>query len=87
MQSKTIFCSSVRACNPIPKPVLLHIRKAHGDVLAILKAQKFKFGGIAHAFSGGVEEAKGLIKLGFKIGVTGQITNPNAKNFIRLCRL
>jgi hypothetical protein len=50
-----------------------------GDVLAILKAQKFKFGGIAHAFSGGVEEAKGLIKLGFKIGVTGQITNPNAK--------
>lgn len=59
--------------------MLLHIRKAHGDVLAILKAQKFKFGGIAHAFSGGVEEAKGLIKLGFKIGVTGQITNPNAK--------
>uniref|UniRef100_UPI00208DF72F TatD family hydrolase n=1 Tax=Acinetobacter nosocomialis TaxID=106654 RepID=UPI00208DF72F len=42
-----------------------------------LKAHKFKLGGIAHAFSGGVEEAKGLIKLGFKIGVTGQVTNPN----------
>lgn len=61
------------------KPVLLHIRKAHAETLAILKAQKFKFGGIAHAFSGGVEEAKALVKLGFKIGVTGQITNPNAK--------
>ena len=61
------------------KPVLLHIRKAHAESLAILKAQKFKFGGIAHAFSGGVEEAKALIKLGFKIGITGQITNPNAK--------
>ena len=36
-------------------------------------------GGIAHAFSGGMEEAKAFIKLGFKIGVTGQITNPNAK--------
>ena len=36
-------------------------------------------GGIAHAFSGGVEEAKALIKMGFKIGITGQITNPQAK--------
>ncbi|MCH7309315.1 TatD family hydrolase [Acinetobacter sp. NIPH 1852] len=61
------------------KPVLLHIRKAHAETLAILKAKKFKLGGIAHAFSGGVEEAKALVKLGFKIGVTGQITNPNAK--------
>lgn len=61
------------------KPVLLHVRKAHAETLAILKAQKFKWGGIAHAFSGGVEEAKALVKLGFKIGITGQITNPNAK--------
>lgn len=61
------------------KPVLLHIRKAHAETLAILKAKKFKLGGIAHAFSGGVEEAKALVKLGFKIGVTGQITNLNAK--------
>ncbi|MDH0031545.1 MULTISPECIES: TatD family hydrolase [unclassified Acinetobacter] len=61
------------------KPVLLHIRKAHAETFAILKAQKFKLGGIAHAFSGGIEEAKALIKMGFKIGVTGQITNPNAK--------
>ena len=61
------------------KPVLLHIRKAHAETLAILKAHKFKLGGIVHAFSGGVEEAKALVKFGFKIGVTGQITNPNAK--------
>ena len=47
--------------------------------MALLKQQHFKQGGIAHAFSGGVEEAKALVKLGFKIGVTGQITNPNAK--------
>jgi Mg-dependent DNase len=45
----------------------------------MLKKHQFKLGGIAHAFSGGVEEAKAFTKLGFKIGVTGQITNPNAK--------
>lgn len=61
------------------KPILLHIRKSHAEALQMLKQQKFEFGGIAHAFSGGAEEAKAFVKLGFKIGVTGQITNPNAK--------
>ncbi|OTG57909.1 hydrolase [Acinetobacter sp. ANC 4204] len=73
------FIEQLALATQYQKPVLLHIRKAHAETIAILKAQKFKLGGIAHAFSGGVEEAKALIKLGFKIGVTGQITNPNAK--------
>lgn len=63
-------------------PVMLHIRKAHAEALAILKAHSYdahKLGGIAHSFSGGVQEAKAFVKLGFKLGVTGQITNPNAK--------
>ena len=62
--------------------VMLHIRKAHAEALAILKAHDYdahKLGGIAHSFSGGVQEAKAFVKLGFKLGVTGQITNPNAK--------
>lgn len=66
------------------KPVLLHIRKAHADVLKILKQHQFKQGGIAHAFSGGVEEAKALIGLGFKIGITGQVSQPNAKKLHRV---
>ncbi len=73
------FNAQLELATHYQKPVLLHIRKAHAEALAILKAQKFKLGGIAHAFSGGVEEAKALVKLGFKIGVTGQITSPNAK--------
>lgn len=63
-------------------PVMLHIRKAHAQALALLKAHDYdahKLGGIAHSFSGGVQEAKAFVKLGFKLGVTGQITNPNAK--------
>ncbi len=63
-------------------PVMLHIRKAHAEALALLKAHNYdahKLGGIAHSFSGGVQEAKAFVKLGFKLGVTGQITNPNAK--------
>lgn len=63
-------------------PILLHIRKAHADVLKILKEQKYRAehqGGIAHSFSGGENEAMSFVKMGFKLGITGQITNPNAK--------
>ncbi|WP_019673275.1 TatD family hydrolase [Psychrobacter lutiphocae] len=67
-------------------PVLLHIRKAHAESLAILKQHKYdahQLGGIAHSFSGGEQEAKAFVKLGFKLGVTGQVTNPNAKKLRR----
>ena len=78
-KQQSYFSAQLELAQQYQKPVLLHSRKAHAESIAILKAQKFKFGGIAHAFSGGGEEAKVLVKLGFKIGVTGQITNPNAK--------
>ncbi|MBH0085635.1 TatD family hydrolase [Psychrobacter sp. SCQQ22] len=67
-------------------PVMLHIRKAHAEALAILKAHDYdahQLGGIAHSFSGGEQEAKAFVRLGFKLGVTGQITNPNAKKLRR----
>ena len=83
-KQQDFFTAQLEIARHWQKPVLLHIRKAHADVLKILKQQQFKLGGIAHAFSGGVEEAKALIKLGFKIGVTGQITNPNAKKLRRV---
>lgn len=80
------FAAQLELASRYQKPVLLHIRKAHAESLALLKAHKFNYGGIAHAFSGGVEEAKALIKLGFKIGVTGQISNPNAKKLHQVVR-
>ncbi|AWL30015.1 TatD family deoxyribonuclease [Acinetobacter defluvii] len=83
-KQKQFFAAQLDLAKQFEHPVLLHIRKSHADVLAILKQHQFKNGGIAHAFSGGVEEAKAFIKLGFKIGVTGQITNPNAKKLIKV---
>jgi len=67
-------------------PVMLHIRKAHAEALALLKAHDYDakaLGGIAHSFSGGEQEAKAFVNLGFKLGVTGQVTNPNAKKLRR----
>lgn len=78
-KQKDFFTAQIEMAKRFNLPILLHIRKSQADVIKMLKDQKFAYGGIAHAFGGGVEEAKALIKLGFKIGITGQITNPNAR--------
>lgn len=66
------------------RPVLLHVRRAHADTIKILKALQFKYGGIAHAFSGSYEEAKEYIRLGFKIGLGGAGTYPQAHRMHRV---
>lgn len=76
---KPLFANQLAIAKQHKLPVLLHIRKSHGEALAVLKSERFLEGGIAHSFSGGIQEAKAFVNLGFKIGITGQITNPNAK--------
>ena len=78
-RQKDFFSQQLEIAKAHDLPVLLHIRRAHADSLAILKQHHFKRGGIAHAFGGGIEEAKAFIKLGFKLGINGLVTDPNAK--------
>ena len=78
-KQQDFFAQQLDLAQQFKLPVLLHIRKSHAEALRLLKAKQFVHGGIAHAFSGGIEEAKAFIQLGFKLGVTGQITNSNAK--------
>lgn len=56
------------------KPVVLHVRKAHADVLRVLREERFTGGGIVHAFSGGIEEARHYARLGFCLGIGGPLT-------------
>jgi TatD DNase family protein len=55
-------------------PLLLHVRKAHDQVLATLRRKRFQNGGIVHAFNGSLQQATHFIKLGFMIGICGTVT-------------
>ncbi|MBS9780510.1 MAG: TatD family hydrolase [Moraxellaceae bacterium] len=80
------FQNQLDLANKYQLPVILHIRKAHAYALKILKNHQYNahhLGGIAHSFSGGEQEAKSFVKLGFKLGITGQVCNPNAKKLRR----
>lgn len=83
-QQQQLFKLQLEIAAEFQKPVLLHVRRAHADTINILKALKFKLGGIAHAFSGSYEEAKEYIKLGFKIGLGGAGTYPQAHRMHRV---
>lgn len=83
-QQQQIFISQLEIAQQYQRPVLLHVRRAHADTIKILKDLKFKQYGIAHAFSGSYEEAKEYIKLGFKIGLGGAGTYPQAHRMHRV---
>jgi TatD DNase family protein len=65
-------------------PVLLHVRRSHADVIATLKRFRLKRCGVIHAFAGSREEAREYIKLGFKLGLGGAATWPQALRMHRV---
>ncbi|OOS25479.1 hydrolase [Moraxella pluranimalium] len=85
-KQELFFVEQIKLAKAYELPILLHIRKNHADVLRLLERYRYdahERGGIAHSFSGGEQEALAFVKRGFKLGITGQITNPNAKKLRR----
>ncbi|MCQ4347673.1 TatD family hydrolase [Pseudomonas stutzeri] len=65
-------------------PSLLHVRRAHAQTIATLKRYRPARGGIVHAFSGSLEEANEYRKLGFRLGLGGAATWPQASRLRKL---
>ena len=73
-----LFEAQLQLAADFQLPALLHVRRSHAQVIAALKRFKLKRGGIVHAFAGSREEAREYIKLGFKLGLGGAATWPQA---------
>jgi TatD DNase family protein len=59
-------------------PALLHVRRAHAATIATLKRFRLPRGGVIHAFAGSYEEAREYLRLGFRLGLGGAPTWPQA---------
>ena len=77
-----VFRKQIELANKLDLPVIIHDREAHEDTLNILKELRPK--GVVHCFSGSVEMAKEIIKLGLYIGLGGAVTFKNAKKPIEV---
>lgn len=85
-RQQELFEAQLGLANEFELPVLLHVRRAHAAVVATLKRLRPARGGIAHAFSGSYEEAREYIKLGFKLGLGGAGTWPQALRMHKVLR-
>lgn len=65
-------------------PTLLHVRRAHAQMIATLKRYRLQRAGVIHAFSGSWEEAREYLRLGFKLGLGGAGTWPQAQRMHRV---
>ncbi len=75
-----VFVSQIKLAIKHKLPIVIHCRDAFGDMLEILKTYApFEHGAVMHCYSGSLEFARQIIKLGLKISFTGTVTYKNAK--------
>jgi len=67
------FVQQIELANKLQKPLMLHIRNAYEDALAVLKAHA-KAKGDVHFFAGDWNIAKQFLDFGFTLSFTGVLT-------------
>ncbi len=83
-----VFRRQLDLARQLSKPVLIHCREAHADVLEILRQEGVPgAGGIMHCFSGDAAVARQCLDLGLLISLAGPVTYPNARKLPEVVKL
>ena len=80
---KKVFEAQLDLAEELNLPVIIHDREAHGDCLAIVRNHP-NVKGVYHCYSGSLEDAKVLVKLGWMLSFTGVVTFKNARKAIEV---
>lgn len=74
-----VFREQIRLARRLSKPIIIHNRDAHQDVIRILREEKAEdIGGIMHCYSGSWEIARECLNMNFYISFGGPVTFKNA---------
>lgn len=75
---KELFLKQLELAQELNKPIIIHCREGHDNLLEILRTQysepKTNLRGVVHSFSGNYKQARQYRELGFKIAFNGIIT-------------
>jgi TatD DNase family protein len=72
---REVFERFLKLATAAKRPVICHVRDAHDDAVAVLRAGPIPdAGGVIHCFSGNVEDARRYLDLGLHLSFSGVIT-------------
>lgn len=86
-EQQALFRRTLRLSAEVHKPVVLHIRDAHPEALRIVAEEGAPAGGVVHCFTGGPDEARAWLELGFYISLSGIVTFKSAAAIQAAARL
>ena len=83
-----VFARQLDEATSLGKPVVFHVRDAHGDTTDILRARQGALPkGVMHCYGGSVEQAKIYLDMGFYISLAGPVTFKNAAKLTDVARM
>lgn len=82
-KEQEFFRAQLALAEELNLPVIVHDREAHGDTLEIVKEFP-NVRGVFHCYSGSVEMAQELVKMGWMISFTGVLTYHNARKAVEV---
>ena len=80
---REVFHAQLELAEELQLPVIVHDREAHQDCLEVVRAHP-KVTGVYHCYSGSLEDAKTLVKLGWMLSFTGVVTYKNARRSLEV---
>lgn len=78
-----VFRRQMELARSLSLPVIIHDREAHRDCLDIVRSYP-DVTGVYHCYSGSLEDAKVLVKLGWMLSFTGVVTYKNARRALEV---
>src|SRR5439155_1673921 len=76
---RAAFARTVALARAVGLPLVVHVREAHVEAAELLGAEgAAAVGGVIHCFTGGRDDARRYLDLGFHISVAGIVTFKNA---------
>ena len=83
---RQVFIRQLEIARNFGKPIIIHNRESHADMLEILRAHATGLRGVFHCFSGSVEMLELLLGMGLYISVGGPVTFTNAKKLLEVVK-
>lgn len=82
-KQKETYLQHIRLSEEVGKPLVVHVRDAHEDMMQVISKYKFLISntprGVIHCFTGNWEQAQFYLEHDFYLGFTGVVTYPPKK--------